>query len=1322
MNRGFRTPMSSPTLSRWGSWAGAVSLRRRSVALLAAVVFAACALAQSAPAWGADASIAPQSSTEGNAGPAPVNVTISLNAPAGVGGETVDVETLATGTATPGADFTTFLPTTVTFDEGAITATIPLTIVGDAVYENDQTVVLRLSNPGIGTTVNASDGTVTISNDDAKPTLSISSETGNEGAVVTFTVTRNGATELTAGATYNVDDVTATAGTDYTDTSGSVSIAPSNTSAIDTFSVTTLNDNIYEGNESFSATLTGASNASITTPTGTATIDDSADLPSISISGGTVTEDGGSQPAFTVTRTGGTAVDTVATIDTGVPATATASTDYTAIVAGTVTIPFTDLDGQVTVPVGILNDGAVFEGNETFSATLSEPVAASIGSATATATITDAADVPTIVINDASVAEGAVAGFTVSLSNPSTQPVTVRYNTVNGTAVAPDDYTAIPLSPTTFVTFPALSNANQPIRVTTVGDTVDELDETFQVALNDPTGGATIGDGTGTGTILDDDTASISISDVTVTEGNSGLTPATNATFNVTVSTTSDRPISVTTTTGNGTATAPADYTARTDTTDTVTFPANTSAPQPFTVAVRGDLLDEDAEATATPLAAETFNVTLSNPTNNATITDGAAVGTITDDDATPTLSINNIPVNPEGTAATPTAAAFTVTLSAPSGLGVSVNFATADGSAVSVATPTSPIDYTAATGSASIAAGLTTTTIPISINADNVDELSTETFKTALSRPTNATIPPGLTGTATITDDDNPPVISINDITVAEGNTGPVVGSFTVSLSNPSFRSISVTYASADGTATAPADYTALPPTVLDFPPLSTNKPVNVTAIGDALDEADLDTAFINLSLPMPSAGGTLGDPQGQLNIADDDALPFVTFQVPSTELQTEGDSGAPFKDIVIQLTGVNGAQIPSGRNVTVRWNTADIPDFAPNGTPNVDYGSVASTQVTFAPGDLTKTLRVSIIGDLIVEGSESVGVVLTTPVNADPLLPGPKQIVILDNDHTNQPPFANGDAVTVSRNTPGTVNVRSNDIDPDNDVTIVTGNTPPAHGMASCQPNGVCLYTPTPGYIGPDAFSYTLSDFVATGTGTVNITVTNATPIANPDVLVTGQGVPGSVNVLTNDTDPDGGTLSVASAANGAHGTVACGAGTCNYIPAGGFIGADQFTYTLKDNDGATAVGTVSVTVAKGKPLTITASANGAKSRKGAKNGYTITIRNPNPGPVTLTSVSVCIPRGFSYTAGSVAGPLKKIPAKGACGAGKAKLTWAKKVSVPAKRFVTLRFKVNVGGALTTATVTVTAKAADSFAVIPLTKPAAPIKVTAPLSHGAK
>ncbi len=303
----------------------------------------------------------------------------------------------------------------------------------------------------------------------------------------------------------------------------------------------------------------------------------------------------------------------------------------------------------------------------------------------------------------------------------------------------------------------------------------------------------------------------------------------------------------------------------------------------------------------------------------------------------------------------------------------------------------------------------------------------------------------------------------------------------------------------------------------------------------------------------------------------------------------------------------------------------------------------------------------------------------------------------------------------MTVNRNTPGTLNVRTNDTDPNNDAMFVAGNASAAHGTASCQFTGECLYTPTPGYIGPDSFTYTLSDGQATATGTVTIMVLNLTPVANADTLVTGQGVPGAVNVLANDTDADGGPLSITSSTSGARGTVACGSGVCNYTPAAGFIGADQFTYTASDPDGGTAVGTVTVTVAKGQPLTIVASVAGARvARRGVKKSYTLTIRNPNLGPVTLTSVTVCIPKGFTYTARSVTGPLKTVPTKGTCGAGKTRLTWTKKVRITGSGSVALRFKVTVGGPLTTVRITATAKVANQFAAIPL-NPGAPIKVIA-------
>jgi hypothetical protein len=134
--------------------------------------------------------------------------------------------------------------------------------------------------------------------------------------------------------------------------------------------------------------------------------------------------------------------------------------------------------------------------------------------------------------------------------------------------------------------------------------------------------------------------------------------------------------------TANNTALAPGDYTA---TSGTLTFAAGETT-KTVTVPVVGDLLDEANEA---------FFVNLSSATN-ATIADNQGVGTITDDDAAPSLAINDVTVT-EGNAGT-TNATFTVTLSAASGQPVTVNFATANNTALA------PGDYTAASGTLTFA------------------------------------------------------------------------------------------------------------------------------------------------------------------------------------------------------------------------------------------------------------------------------------------------------------------------------------------------------------------------------------------------------------------------------------------------------------------------------------------------------------------------------------------------------------------------------------------------------------------------------------------
>ena len=206
------------------------------------------------------------------------------------------------------------------------------------------------------------------------------------------------------------------------------------------------------------------------------------------------------------------------------------------------------------------------------------------------------------------------------------------------------------------------------------------------------------------------------------------------------------------------------------------------------TVSVNGDLLDE---------ANETFFVNLAN-SSNATIADGQGLGTITDNDPLPSLSINDVTVA-EGNVGT-TFATFTVTQSVPSGRAVSVDFATAD------ITATAGSDYLATSGTLTFAAGETTKQVTVIVNGDLLDE-SNETFALNLSNPSNATIVDAQ-GIGTITDDDTLPALSVNNVTVTEGNSGTVAATFTVTLTPVSGRSVTVDYATADGTAQAPGDY----------------------------------------------------------------------------------------------------------------------------------------------------------------------------------------------------------------------------------------------------------------------------------------------------------------------------------------------------------------------------------------------------------------------------------------------------------------------------------------------------------------------------------
>jgi chitinase len=183
--------------------------------------------------------------------------------------------------------------------------------------------------------------------------------------------------------------------------------------------------------------------------------------------------------------------------------------------------------------------------------------------------------------------------------------------------------------------------------------------------------------------------------------------------------------------TGGGSAAAGTDYTT---TTGTLTFAPGVTSLQ-INVPVLVDTLDE---------ANETFNVNLSGA-SALTIADSQGVGTINDDDPLPSVSINNVTLT-EGPTGT-TLATFTLTLSTASGRSLSVGWITANGTA------TSPSDYTAASGTVTFAAGVTSQTISITIVGNAVAEPN-ETFVVNLRTPNNVTIGDGQ-GVCTILNDD---------------------------------------------------------------------------------------------------------------------------------------------------------------------------------------------------------------------------------------------------------------------------------------------------------------------------------------------------------------------------------------------------------------------------------------------------------------------------------------------------------------------------------------------------------------------------------------
>ncbi|MGB7326276.1 MAG: Calx-beta domain-containing protein [Rubripirellula sp.] len=680
---------------------------------------------------------------------------------------------------------------------------------------------------------------------------------------------------------------------------------------------------------------------------------------------------------------------------------------------------------------------------------------------------------------------------------------------------------------------------------------------------------------------------------VTTAPGVLSVSPATvsvnedagNATFTVTRASGSDGAITVDFATADGSATAGSDYTA---TSGTLSF-ADGETSKTVTVPI---LDDADAEA------AETFTLTINSPTGGATL--GTAVtstATIAASDAvTPVpgvLSISPATVSVGEAAGTAT---FTVTRATGSDGAVTVDFATANGTA------TAGSDYTANTGTLSFADGETSKTITVAITNDTAVE-SDETFTVTLSNATGgATLGTTTVSTATIVDNDTvtpvPGVLSISPATVSVGEAAGNA-TFTVTRTGGSDGAVTVGYTTANGTATAGSDYTANNGTV-SFADGETSKTISVAILNDTAVESN-ETFTVTLS--NPTGGATLGTTTvSTATIVDNDTvtpIPGVLSISPATVSVGEAAGTATFT--VTRATGSDGV-------VTVAYATA-------NGTATAgsDYTANSGT-LTFAAGETSKTITVAITNDTAVESNETFTVTLSGPTGGATL--GTTTVstaTIVDNDVVTPVPGvlsispatvsvgeaagtatftvtrANGSdgAVTVAFATAnGTATAGSDYTANSGTLSFADGETSKTITVAitndiTDEPNEtftVTLSSPTGGATLGTAVAST-----ATIVDNDDPVVTNVPPTANTDTATVLSGAATTITVLANDSagpagEPQQLTVTAASSTGG---TVTINSnGTLNFTPNAG-VTSTTISYTIQDSEGATDTGTVNVTV---------------------------------------------------------------------------------------------------------------------------------------------
>jgi hypothetical protein len=450
-----------------------------------------------------------------------------------------------------------------------------------------------------------------------------------------------------------------------------------------------------------------------------------------------------------------------------------------------------------------------------------------------------------------------------------------------------------------------------------VGDTLQEGNEQFSVALSGAVN-ATVVNGTVTATIIDDDDSTFTVRGGVVREGDQD--PGVLL-FTINRQGSLDGAASVNYATQNSGATAGNDFVA---TSGVLNFAPGEASKQ-VAVPIMVDTVQEGTEQ---------FFMTLTNAVN-ATTTGSAAIGTIIDDD-TVFWSIEAASTV-EGDTGT-TALEFKIRRAGQTFGAATIGYATQNNSA------TAPADFVAANGNLTFAPGEAVKSVIVQVNGDTAQE-GDEFFNVILSNPSTGSVAVNSAQGMIADDDQSYFAIRSDDVAVAEGNSGNTPTTFTVTRYGSLDGAASVNYATSNGTAATPSDY-ALVSGTLNFAPGEATKTVTVNIAGDTAAEPN-EYLFVNLSGPN---NATLANTQAAVWAANDDAPVGNAFFFLGDASVVEGDSGTTPATFTVRRLGDTSG-------------TASV-NYSIPAPADGDY-QVTSGTLTFGPGETSKTFAINVVGD---------------------------------------------------------------------------------------------------------------------------------------------------------------------------------------------------------------------------------------------------------------------------------------------------------------------------------------------------------------------